>query len=84
MPQPPVNMSQPAGRECRCEGCGLVQWVNGPIAPPVGLVCDVCRSDPCPKCGGQMLPVHSYVLEQFHAGASNSPHAVAASLGGVG
>ena len=74
----PARMSDPAARECRCEDCGHVDWVDGPIvAPTVGVVCDACRRSPCPQCDGEMRPTHPHVLDQFHQGATNAPRVTA-------
>lgn len=58
-------MSDPEARECRCENCGTVDWVGGPLAPTPGLVCDVCRDTPCSNCNGEMRPTHPYLLANF-------------------
>lgn len=62
----PRNMRDPDARECRCESCGYVDWVDAPIvAPTPGIVCDVCRRSPCPNCDGAMRPTHPYLFANF-------------------
>lgn len=71
--KPPTRMSEPSARECRCESCGHTDWVSGPVvAPTIGIICDVCRREPCTACEGPMRPTHPYVLKQFEAGATNA------------
>lgn len=60
-------MVDPEGREARCEQCDHVDWVGGPLAPTPGIVCDICRREPCPKCGAEntMRPTHPFLLANF-------------------
>ena len=66
-------MRDPAMRECRCETCGHVDWVGGPLVPTRGIVCDVCRRTPCPECEGPMRPTHPGLLADFEKGVTNAP-----------
>lgn len=70
-----MSMVDPAKRECRCEKCGHTDWVDGPLAPTPGIVCDVCRRG-CPKCSGPMRPTHPEMIAAFDRGATNklTPH----------
>lgn len=65
-------LREPEFRECACENCGRVEFVNGPLVPTPGIVCDICRRSPCSQCDGQMLPTHPEMLAAFHEGTTNA------------
>lgn len=39
-----------------CEDCGHEDEVTSFVAPTPEIVRQVCERDPCPACGGRMMP----------------------------